>query len=78
MKYVDFSDKPITAKRRMLWRLWDALGELNRARDSIKAAQETAFEAGIPISFYTILEAKIAELGRIVGECIENWERTEE
>lgn len=75
MKYIDFSDKPISTKQLMLWRLWDALGDLNRARGEMKAAEETAQTAGISAMIYTIIHSKIADLGETVSELIEDWER---
>lgn len=75
MKYVDFSDKPISTKQLMLWRLWDALGDLNRARGEMKSAAETAQTAGISSMIYTMIHSNIADLGKTVGELIEDWER---
>lgn len=79
MKYVDFSDKPISTKQLMLWRLWDALGDLNRARDEIDAALETSYEADINFPSLILslngLRAEIAERGKRVGEIIDVLER---
>lgn len=75
MKYVDFSDSPITSQKVILWRLWDALGDLNRARGEMKAAEETAQTAGISAMIYTMIHSHIADLGKTLGELIEDWER---
>lgn len=79
MKYVDFSDKPITSQKVILWRLWDALGDLNRARDEIGAALETSYEADINFPSLILslngLCAEIAERGKRVGKIIDVLER---
>lgn len=79
MKYVDFSDSPITSQKVILWRLWDALGDLNRARDEICAALETSYEADINFPSLILLlnglRAEIAERGKRVGEIIDVLER---
>lgn len=73
--HIGFSDKPITTRREMIWRLYDVLGDLNRARDEMQGAAEVAREAGGSSAYYSILYSEIAKLGKAVGELLEGWER---
>ena len=79
MKYVDFSDAPITSQKVILWRLWDALGDLNRARDALGAALGTSYSANVNLPTLILslngLRAEVAERGKRVGEIIDVLER---
>ena len=63
----------------ILWRLWDALGNLNRARDELGAALETSYGANVNLPTLILslngLRAEIAERGKRVGEIIDVLER---
>jgi hypothetical protein len=48
--------------------------EAARIEAEMKAAEETAQTAGISAMIYTIIHSKIADLGKTVGELIEDWE----
>ena len=74
MQTIDIASN-VTSEKVILWRLWDALGSLNAARDYMLEASIAALEDGRSGLEYSYLRDQICELGKSVGILIEREKR---